>query len=91
MGGFLRKIFGHLGFFKDDSDLQDSGGGVPSKLSVNPKNNRPYNLPPVVSECIPGAGGIQVFTPFLSLSFIYIYSYIYMFARDCGYLNDLDF
>ena len=71
MGGFVRKLLNHLGFFKGDGDLESRDGGVSAKLSINTRNSRPSNPTPVVSECIPGAGGVQVFKtdpyPFYSI------------------------
>ena len=86
--GFFKKLFGHLGFFKDehrdgdgddddDDGVVDDGGedtdvgGRQKYRETEKRSETGFNVsktavptyryvPPVVSECTPGAGGIQV-------------------------------
>ena len=89
--GFFKKLFGHLGFFKDehrdgdDEDDDEDGddvvgdgrgdtdaGGRKKYRETERRSATGFNdvsknsvptyryVPPVVSECTPGAGGIQV-------------------------------
>ena len=89
--GFFKKLFGHLGFFKDehrdgdgdgdgdddDDVVVDDGregtdvGGRKKYRETEKRSATGFNVsktavptyryvPPVVSECTPGAGGIQV-------------------------------
>lgn len=59
MAGFFKKIFNHFGLFKDGGDTQ-SVGKTPAGFSVRVAAPTEKELnAPVVSECTPGAGGVQ--------------------------------
>lgn len=61
MAGFFKKILGHFGLFKDESRHHEQNtGNTPAGFTVKiavPKEKG--LLAPVVSECTPGAGGVQ--------------------------------
>jgi hypothetical protein len=81
---FVRRILSHLGFVKDDGDLRSRAVLVSATVSADRARTGRSFPPrtPVVSECVPGAGGVQVFQneTFLSLSFPF---------HVCAVLTDL--
>ncbi|KAI5079217.1 hypothetical protein GOP47_0006888 [Adiantum capillus-veneris] len=60
MAGFLKRIFGHFGFFKDDNRHADQSAETSPPAPFGAKRVVKGRVPvPVVSECTPGAGGVQ--------------------------------
>lgn len=60
MAGFFKRILGHFGLFKDENRNAEQSEETPSSTPfITKKVEKIRVLAPVVSECTPGAGGVQ--------------------------------
>ncbi|MCO5570155.1 hypothetical protein L7F22_023872 [Adiantum nelumboides] len=60
MAGFLRRVLGHFGLLKDVNRHAEQNAETPTSAPFIAKRVvKGRGLAPVVSECTPGAGGVQ--------------------------------